>query len=111
MEAAGTGSKTAIPVLGTNDDKYRASSTPTYANGIFSPLDPIHPGSLEGRLDNFSRDNDRCHLLTVHLELCAGYRCLRRHALIIVQKFGLARAPRGEEHNDERQAGERPWNV
>jgi hypothetical protein len=102
VEAAGAGSKTAIPILGTNDDKRGAPSTATYADRIFSPLDPIHPRSLEGGLDNFSRNNDRCHLLTVHLELRAGDRCLRRIVLIIVQKFRLANAPRGEEHNDER---------
>jgi hypothetical protein len=63
---------------------------------------------LEGGLDDFSRNNDRCHLLTVHLELRAGDRCLRRIVLIIVQKFGLASAPRRKKHNDKRQASEQP---
>src|SRR5215510_12916898 len=101
MEVARTGSKTAVPVLGTDDDTRGAPSTAGDADGIFGPLDPIHPGPLEGRLDNFSRDNDRGHLLTVHLELCTRYRCLRRNALIIVQKFGLAGAPCREEERYE----------
>jgi hypothetical protein len=102
VESTGAGGKAALPSIWTDDDVGVAFSTASHADRIFSPLDPIHPGPLEGGLDNFSRNNDRCHLLTVHLELRAGNRCLRRIVLIIVQKFRLANAPRGEDHNDER---------
>ena len=106
MESAGAGGKTAIPVLRTNDDKRFASAAAGDTDRVFGPLDPIHPGPLEGGLHDFSRNNDRSDLLAVHLELCAGHCCLRRTGLMIVQKFGLARASRREEHSGECQARE-----
>jgi hypothetical protein len=106
VEPAGACGKTALPSIWTDDDVGVAFSTASHADRIFSPLDPIHPGPLEGGLDDFSRNNGGGHLLTVHLELRTAHRRLRRTKLIIVQKFGLADAPYREEHSDEGHACE-----
>ena len=54
VESSRAGGKTAIPVLRTNDDERLASAATGDADRVFGPLDPIHPGPLEGGLHDFS---------------------------------------------------------
>jgi hypothetical protein len=101
VESARARGKTAIPELRTHDDERFASAAAGDADRVFGPLDPIHPGPLEGGLHDFARNHHRGDLLAVHLELGAGHGCLRRTGLMMVQKFGLARASRREEYCGE----------
>src|SRR5262245_8922426 len=107
VEATGAGCKTAVPILRANDDKRCALAAAADSYRIFSPLDPIHPWPLEGRLHHFARNDHGGHLLTVHLELGPGHGRLRRAWLLTIQEFCLAYAPGHEEDCDEGNGDEK----
>src|SRR5262245_34695793 len=103
VEWAGACAKTPLSAVRTNDHEGGALATARDTNRIFSPLDPIHPGTLQGRLDDFARNQGGRRLGTIHLELPAPYSGLHRHWLFVVQKLALRHAPRHCQHRKKHE--------
>ena len=103
MELAGTCAKTSLSAVRTNDHEGGAFAAAGDTDGIFSPLDPIHKGALQGRLDNFARNYGGRRLGTIHLELPATHGGLHRHRLFAVQKLALGHAPRYRQRRQKHE--------
>ena len=53
MESAGAGGKASASPFRANDDVGLSSSAAFNADRKLGPLDPVHKGTLQGRLDHF----------------------------------------------------------